>query len=73
LRPTTGPKSIVSLSAGLRACGNGSAATMVPTRMSTARNWSKSMVSATGWSGACETCMHGLPGFVRAVAANFLL
>src|SRR5215475_15121771 len=36
--PSSGPKSISSRSAGLRAPGSGSAVRMVPTRMSTCRN-----------------------------------
>src|SRR5215475_12036218 len=48
---------MVSLSAGLRASGNGSAATTVPTRMSTARNASNAIVGATGSSAAWVTCM----------------
>src|SRR6266852_2865337 len=57
LRPTKGPKSMTSFSAGLRASGNGSAATIVPTRMSTARNRSNVMASPGGCSNECEICM----------------
>ena len=44
--PMAGPKSMNSLSAGLRASGNGSALTIVPTRMSTARNCSNEIWGA---------------------------
>ena len=43
LTPISGPKSIVSFQAGLRASGKSSTAVTRPTRMSTARNWSKSI------------------------------
>jgi hypothetical protein len=45
LTPISGPKSIVSFHAGLRASGNSSTRVTRPTRMSTARNWSKSICS----------------------------
>src|SRR5271156_5079144 len=47
----TGPKSIVSLNEGLRAWGKSSAATTVPTLMSTLRNSSKAIVGIASGFG----------------------
>ena len=46
LVPSSGPKSMVSFQAGLRASGKSSTSVTRPTRMSTARNWSKSIWGA---------------------------
>jgi hypothetical protein len=48
LMPISGPKSTVSLNAGLRACGNGSTATIRPTRMSTFRKSSNVIGAVVG-------------------------
>src|SRR5258708_39414179 len=48
-----GPKSTLSLIAGLRASGNGSAATTVPTRISTRSNSSNAIGPARSGSPAC--------------------
>ena len=54
--PISSPKSIVSFQAGLRASGKSSTATIRPTRMSTARNWSKSIVMGPrSRTGSCGT------------------
>ena len=52
LSPTSGPQSMVSFQAGVRASGNASTATTRPTRMQ-ARKWSKSIIfagSSPAWS-----------------------
>jgi len=46
--PISGPKSIVSLKAGFRASGNGSAAVMRPTRMSILSKSAIDAVAALG-------------------------
>src|SRR4051794_22613002 len=50
---------MVSFHAGLRAWGNSSTATTRPTRMSTARNWSKSITGPGSRSGTSETASSG--------------
>src|SRR5690242_18409228 len=65
-----GPKSMVSLNAGLRASGNGSTATMVPIRISTARNWSKPICAAGGAAGSWARCMDRSPSSLRAKRSN---
>src|SRR5688572_14875809 len=58
--PIASPKSIFSLIAGLRASGNGSAATIVPTRISTFMKSPNAIVPVSGAVDAAMACLSCL-------------